>query len=293
MTYVQFIEAIEKKIKKEVTEEKRVSIHTNMKNNGVKKRGIMITEEGINISPTIYLEEYYKQFLCGRTQDAIVKDILELYEKIRFQDSWKDGEKLKEYDQIKDKIVYRVIGRAANQELLREVPYKEYQDLAIVYYVALEVDEYGIASMLVKNEHLKMWKIREEDLYYHACRNTQEIFPCEFMQMKKILEELLGFEEEEGPGGQMYILSNEMRNYGAAALLYPDRLRMAGEVIGENYYILPSSVHEVILVAESEAPEKEELEALVKEMNETQVEEEEVLSNQVYYYDRKSGRLIP
>lgn len=269
MTYVQFIEAIEKKIKKEVTEEKRVSIHTNMKNNGVKKRGIMITEEGINISPTIYLEEYYKQFLCGRTQDAIVKDILELYEKIRFQDSWKDGEKLKEYDRIKDKIVYRVIGRAANQELLREVPYKEYQDLAIVYYVALEVDEYGIASMLVKNEHLKMWKIREEDLYYHACRNTQEIFPCEFMQMKKILEELLGFEEEEGPGEQMYILSNEMRNYGAAALLYPDRLRMAGEVIGENYYILPSSVHEVILVAESEAPEKEELEALVKEMNET------------------------
>lgn len=293
MTYVQFIEAIEKKIKKEVTEEKRVSIHTNMKNNGVKKRGIMVTEEGINISPTIYLEEYYKQFLCGRTQDAIVKDILELYEKIRFQDSWKDGEKLKEYDRIKDKIVYRVIGRAANQELLREVPYKEYQDLAIVYYVALEVDEYGIASMLVKNEHLKMWKIREEDLYYHACRNTREIFPCEFMQMKKILEELLGFEEEEGPGEQMYILSNEMRNYGAAALLYPDRLRMAGEVIGENYYILPSSVHEVILVAESEAPEKEELEALVKEMNETQVEEEEVLSNQVYYYDRKSGRLIP
>lgn len=290
MTYIQFVQAVEKKIKKEVTEEKRISIHTNIKNNGVKKSGIMISESGINISPTIYLEEYYVQFRHGRMLDTIVKDILELYEKIRFQNSWKDGERLKEYDQIKEKIVYRVIGMEANQELLEQVPYKKYMDLAIIYYVVLEVDEYGVASMMVRNDHLKMWKVTEEELHYHACKNTQEIFPCEFTQMKKILEELLGF-EEEGPGEQMYILSNEMRNYGAAALLYPDRLRMAGEEIGENYYILPSSVHEVILVAESEAPEREELKEMVKEMNETQVEEEEVLSNQVYYYDIDSGRL--
>lgn len=290
MTYFQFIHAVELKIKKEVTDGKKISIHTNVKNNGVKRSGILIAEEGINISPTIYLEEYYKQFQKGYTLNAIVRDILELYQKIRFQDSWKDGEKIKNYDMIKEKIVYRVIGRVSNKELLEEIPYREYMDLAIVFYVVLEVDEYGIASMLIRNEHLKLWKVTDEDLYYHACNNTQRIFPCEFTPMKKILEELLGF-EEEGPGDQMYILSNEMRNYGAAALLYPDRLRMAGEEIGENYYLLPSSVHEVILVAENEAPEREELEKLVKEMNETQVEEEEVLSDKVYYYDIETGKL--
>lgn len=290
MTYFQFIHAVELKIKKEVTDGKKISIHTNVKNNGVKKSGILIAEEGINISPTIYLEEYYKQFQKGYALNAIVRDILELYKKIRFQDSWKDGEKIKNYDMIKEKIVYRVIGRASNKELLEQIPYREYMDLAIVYYVVLEIDEYGIASMLIRNEHLKLWKVTDEDLYYHACNNTQRIFPCEFTPMKKILEELLGF-EEEGPGDQMYILSNEMRNYGAAALLYPDRLRMVGEEIGENYYLLPSSVHEVILVAENEAPEREELEKLVKEMNGTQLDEEEVLSDKVYYYDIETGKL--
>jgi hypothetical protein len=95
MTYYQFIHAVEEKIKKEVKEERKISVHTNIKNNGVKRTGIMISENGINISPTIYLEEYFQQFKRGYPLELIVKDILSLYEKIRFQNSWKEGEKVK------------------------------------------------------------------------------------------------------------------------------------------------------------------------------------------------------
>ena len=156
MTYFQFIHAVETKVKKEVEEEKTVSIHTNVKNNGVRRSGIMISEKGINISPTIYLEEYFHQFRMGYPLEQIAKDIVGLYEKIRFQNSWEDGEKVKDYEFVKDKIIYRLIGREENQELLKEIPYKSYLDLAIIYYVLLEVDEYGMASMMVRAEHMDM-----------------------------------------------------------------------------------------------------------------------------------------
>ena len=291
MTYFQFIHAVETKVKKEVKGEKNVSIHTNVKNNGVKRSGLMISEKGINISPTIYLEEYFGQFRRGYPLEQIAKDIVRLYEKIRFRNSWEDGEKIREYDFIKDRIVYRLINKEENEELLKEIPYREYMDLAIVYYVLLEVDECGMASMMIKGEHLEMWKVTEEDLYYRACKNTQELMPYEFAPMRSVIEELIGMEPDEAPMEKMYILSNEMRSYGASAILYPDRLREIGEEVGENYYVLPSSVHETIIVAESEAPDKETLCSMIEEINETQVEAEEVLSDRAYYYDRDMGRL--
>lgn len=291
MTYFQFIHAVETKVKKEVEEEKTVSIHTNVKNNGVRRSGIMISEKGINISPTIYLEEYFHQFRMGYPLEQIAKDIVGLYEKIRFQNSWEDGEKVKDYEFVKDKIIYRLIGREENQELLKEIPYKSYLDLAIIYYVLLEVDEYGMASMMVRAEHMDMWKVTEEDLYYRACKNTQELLPYEFAPMRTVIEELLGLGMEEGPAEKMYILSNEMRSYGAVALIYPDCLRKIAGVVGENFFVIPSSVHETIIVAESEAPGREELRSMIEEINETQVEAEEVLSDRAYYYDRESGKL--
>lgn len=292
MTYFQFIHAVETKVKKEVKSDKNVSVHTNVKNNGVKRSGLMISENGINISPTIYLEEYFSQFRKGYPLEQIAKDIVRLYERIRFQNSWKDGEKIRDYDYIKERIVYRLINKEENEDLLRETPYREYMDLAIVYYVLLEVDECGMASMMVKEEHLKMWKVTEEDLYYRACKNTQRLMPYEFAPMRSVIEELIGLEADETPVEKMYVLSNEMRSYGACAILYPDRLREIGEEVGENYYVIPSSVHETIIVAESEAPDKETLCGMIEEINETQVEAEEVLSDRAYYYDRNTGRLI-
>ena len=291
MTYFQFIHAVETKVKKEVKEGRKVCIHTNIKNNGVKRSGIMITENNVNISPTIYLEEYFQKFRMGYPLEQIAKDIVTLYEKIRFQDSWEEGEKIKDYEFVKGKIVYRLIGREENQELLKEIPYKDYLDLAIIYYVLLEVDEHGMASMMVKNEHLDMWKVTKEDIYYRACTNTQELLPYEFAPMRCVIEEMMGLEIEEGPAEKMYILSNEMRSYGASAILYPELLRSIGQEIGENYYVIPSSVHETIIVAESESPQKDELCNMIEEINETQVEAEEVLSNQAYYYDCDTGKL--
>ena len=90
---------------------------------------------------------------------------------------------------------------------------------------------------------------------------------------------------------KMYVLSNKLKNYGAACIAYPYILDMLAGVLKENFYVLPSSVHEVIIVPESSRIRQSELERMVREINETQVPEEEILSNHAYFYYAQEGKL--
>ena len=290
MTYDQFIRAVESILKKEVRDNITVHLHTNMKNNGIRRYGIMLAERGINVSPTIYLEEYYQQFQRGVSLEAIVSNILKLYEEVRFERPWK-GNPIKDYSAIQRKLVYRMINREKNQELLKQIPSVGYLDLAVVFYVLLETGPFGIASVLVRNEHLRSWNVSKEMVYQAAHRNTEYLLPDEFCTMKAVIEELTGHREYEGRN-VMYVFSNRTRSFGASAILYDGRLAKIAERLKENYYVLPSSVHETIIVAESDAPAKDDLDEIIREINETQVDPEEVLSNQAYYYDRKEGKLL-
>ena len=229
MTYYQFIREVEVKVKEGVKENVTVCIHSAVKNNGTSRHGLTIAETGINIFPTIYLEEYYQQFQAGSTIENIAGDILRLYKEVRFQHSF-ESESIKDYEKMKKKIVYHVVNREANKELLKEVPYEEYLDLAIVFYVLLEVSSFGMASMLVTDEHLRIWDVTEKEVYGKACENTRKLLPYEFKTMKAVLEELLGVEELQEEDA-MYVLSNRIRSYGAAVMLYKDRLVGIGEYL--------------------------------------------------------------
>ena len=117
-----------------------------------------------------------------------------------------------------------------------------------------------------------------------AYENTGKLLPYELKTMKAVIQELTDTESEDKED-VMYVLSNRSRSYGAAAILYKGRLEGIGEY-------LPSSVHEVIIIPQSAAPGQEELSDLVTEINTTQVDAEEVLSNHAYYYDRKKKKLL-
>lgn len=290
MTYYQFIHEVEMKVKEGVRENTTVYIHSVIKNNGTPRHGLTIAETGLNIFPTIYLEEYYQQFQAGSTLENIAGDILRLYGEVRFRRSF-ESESIRDYERVKRKIVYHLVNREANKDLLKGIPYEEYLDMAIIFYVLLEVNSYGTASMMIKDEHLDMWNVSAEEICRKAQENTGRLLPCEFKTMKVVLQELLNVEEEDKED-VMYVLSNKLRSYGAAAILYKGQLEEIGEYLGENYYVLPSSVHEMIIISESSAPRQEELIDLVTEINTTQVDAEEVLSNHAYYYDRKKRKLL-
>ena len=171
-------------------------------------------------------------------------------------------------------------------------------DLAIVFHVLVDMkEEDRIATMLVRNEHLKWWKVTREEIYREACANTQKLLPERFTTLYALLAgsgegaDALEKEPGEEPGCSMYVLSNCIRNFGAAAVLYRNVLKNIGKYLEEDFYVLPSSVHEVIIVPDSSAPSWQETAAIVKEINETQVREEEVLSDVPYHYRREEDRL--
>lgn len=290
MTYEQFILAVQERVKEGVGEEVFITIYETVKNNGTKRKGLTFTKKNVNISPTVFLEEYYRQFLKGAGLEKIVEDILCLYEEVDFRYAW-DGSFIKNYNEVKDRIVYRLISRMANKELLEEIPYQEYLDLAVVFYVLVDVNDYGTASMLIRKEHLEIWGISEEDLYIEASRNTPGILGEEFQDMETIIGEITGIWQETTQS-RIYVLTNRIRSNGAAVILNEGCMNRIGEILGQNYYVLPSSIHEMIIVPENTGPDQQELSAMVKEINETQVEQEEILSDCAYYYDRKRHKLI-
>lgn len=296
MTYFQFIHAVEGKVKEEIDGNISVYIHSTVKNNGTRRHGLTIAEKGVNIFPTIYLEEYYEQFKNGGSVKKTAEDILKLYREVRFKSCF-EGEFLKDFKKIKGKIVYHLVNCQANQELLSDAPYDEYLDLAVVYYVLLEVNSYGMASLMIKDEHLEMWNVTKKEVACEAQRNTRRLLPYEFRAMGELLDELpiAGREKDKGEDkgkDLMYVLSNRIRSYGASVLLYEGQLDGIGAYLEENYYVLPCSVHEVIVVPESVSPGWEALNLLVDEVNKTQIDPEEHLSDHVYYYDRQVRRLI-
>lgn len=295
MNYQQFIEEVERRVKEKIkgNETITVYIHTAVKNNGKERKGITVSEKGIHISPTIYLEEYFQQFQEGKPIEKIVEKILQLYEEVKCSHPCEES-LLQNYEELKGKFACKLIHRGKNEKLLNDIPYVPWMDLAIVVFVLLEVSPYGTATVLVRKEHLEIWGLTEAQLFDEAKKNTPILLPYQFCPMRKLLREICPYAVDEGEEEEesLYVLSNKLRSFGAASMLYEGILEKVGQKLGENYYILPSSIHEVIVVPESKSPVKQDLEEMVREINKTQVEEEEVLSDRVYYFSRKENRLF-
>lgn len=292
MNYQEFIYSVECAVKKDLPENFSAQIHNVTKNNGNERVGLAITGEESNLSPTIYLEEFYEKYQEGETIEEIVEQIFLIYHDVKVNTRW-EPKSLLDYEAVKDKIAYKLINAKKNEEMLETTPHRTILDLAIVCYVLLEIDEMGTATVLVTEDILRLWDIDEDTLFERAKHNTQRLLPEQFCAMKAILMEFCDGSmklPEESDG--LYVLTNERKHLGAICMLYPEVLKNIGKQLGENYYIIPSSIHEVIIVPEHFSPGREGLKEMIAEVNETQVEAEEVLSNVPYYYDRNEERLV-
>lgn len=297
MSYEQFVERVEEKLKGRLDGGRTLYVREATKNNGKERKGVVFCEPGVNVSPTIYLEEYYERYQQGCSLEQVADQIMSLYSHVRMQHSW-EGEFVTKYVNVRPRLIYQLISRERNRELLLQVPHFPCLDLAIVFHVLVDMkEEDRIATMLVRNEHLKWWRVTREEIYREACANTQKLLPERFTTLYALLAgsgegaDALEKEPGEEPGCSMYVLSNCIRNFGAAAVLYRNVLKNIGKYLEEDFYVLPSSVHEVIIVPDSSAPSWQETAAIVKEINETQVREEEVLSDVPYHYRREEDRL--
>lgn len=290
MELMEFTEKVQKAIAEKMGEGYQVELQEVHKNNNVVLQGLLIHTKEQNISPTIYLNSFWEAYEKGIPFAVIVERIMRIYR----EDTPKENVDMsffRDFEKVKDRICYRLISAERNRELLSGIPHMEYLDLAICFYYSYQGEALGNGSILVHDSHMEMWHTTTDVLYELAKQNTPRLFPKEWNSMEAVIRELMVQSEdveeteaflEELP---MQILSNTDRVHGAACILYPGVLSEWAESRKQNLYIIPSSVHEVIVLPDNGEEDPCRLREMISEVNATQVEPEEILSNHLYYYD--------
>lgn len=239
---------------------------------------------------TLKIEECYELYLNGVEMETILFMIQAVY-KDGLQRLPVTADQLRDFEKMKDRVVCRLIHAETNQELLEHCPYVPILDLAVVFVLQIWTEKEEQMTCLIQNEHLKIWGVSKEILYPLAMQNAPVLLPGKFRHIC----EVIGWEniQDDIPKEEMemYVLTNQMEMYGAVVLLYPGMLKECAKRLNSDLLILPSSIHEVILIPSRGAMVKVDFREMVAEINESDVPPEDILSGNVYFYDREADAL--
>lgn len=304
MVYETFQETITSKLRDRFGAGCRLNVSKVPKNNGLLLDGLTIKPPGQNISPVIYLNHFYECFLDGRPMDSLVEEIMDIYRESAdlFRE---DFSILNDFEQMRDKVTYRIINTRANQALLEDLVSFPFQDLSIVFYLHLRQGNLGQMTAPIRRRHLRQWNTTAEELLDLAGKNTPHLLPQDLRNMATIMEAIA--REQMGgdyyPGvidkimpdhkdSPLYVLSNTSGLHGACAMLYPGALKNFANLLDRDLVILPSSIHEVLLLPYDENVAFDALSDMVTNINQNDVAVEDRLSNHVYFYSRTADAVI-
>lgn len=322
MNYQNFYKQLIQDLQEKLGEEYHIKLTDIEKNNGVFLEGIIITKEESEISPNIYLEYFYDRYREGESLEEIVEEILIMYHETMDQ-SLVQIDQFTELKKHESNIFFRLINYKMNKNFLKKVPHIRYLEFAITFHCLLEKQEYGIQSFCINETIRQEWGISIEQLYQLALKNTPILFPPQIQSMEKMMYQIVenpkkhlssmekwysiekkDYQEQyektlenmildidDSDETYMYVLSNALGIYGASSLLYPYVLDYFAKRSGKNLYLLPSSIHEWIIIVQQEEYSEELLKDMVYDVNHTQVASDEVLSNQVYFYNKDTKRI--
>ncbi|WP_455717791.1 DUF5688 family protein [Anaerosporobacter sp.] len=274
------------------------------KNNGMELDSLVIHETDNIVVPSIYLNYYYSKYQHGLSVENIIMEICSKYKEFKENSKYMKNENyinhFKDFTTASEHIVFKLVNFEKNKRLLEDVPFTRFLDLAIVYAFLVKEEDNSVATILIRNEHLQMWNITANELHEYAMLKTPKLMPVRLKSMEEVLRELFGqsnenMEGERNSDSNMYILSNGKGIHGASTILYPGVLgnfahRNNDDI--EQLYILPSSIHEVILLPCNQMLNITQLQQMVEEINKTQVPQDEILSDSIYVYSVKDDTIF-
>lgn len=282
-SYCEFKETLKEMVEEMVEDQNlKVRLDCVAKNNDHGRDVLIIYGESLSAAPSIGLEGLYQYYteceemdlVMGVVQDILAKEFNCGLLKI-----------IKLWELARERIGIKLVNHELNENRLQELPHKQVLDLDMVCYINL-FDQEDRASVEVKYSLLDMWKISEQELWGVAMENYSREKHV-LRNMSNIMAEIVEDNVEESP---MYVLTNESKVFGAVAMLDREMLKKFASGHGD-IIILPSSIHEVILVPASELPDNTYIKEMIREINNTNVDPEEQLSNNYYYYDSSAGEL--
>lgn len=284
-------------------------IQKQTKNNGAVMDGLQI-DNGMAVRPVIYLEGAYDAYKRGAQMSYVMENLAFSYLNAVNQAPAFDIASLENFDAIKGQIRARLINQLQNVELLSTVPYQRFEDLAVTYHVMVSEDRFGSASIKVTNEMMEHWGVDRDTLHETAMANT---LSSDTMTITSLREMLTGMiqrrimvqdDVDEIEAEQItqallaaedmmpvYIVTNQSGSFGAVGILSDDIRERLSEMLGGDYYVLPSSVHEVLVLPADAGMSPEELSDRVQSVNNDAVDEKDRLSDYVYFYNAREKNL--
>ena len=292
MGRIDFNEVLLEQVNEKLGPGEKGVIRTVRKNNAVVLDAIVISEEGGLPAPTIYLGDYKRRYeMDEESLESIVDDVLRKYKKSKMDASTWAGEIcswMQDWEIAKKKVVCRMINEKMNRELLFDVPNKLFLDLAVVFSLLIPTANGESASCLIHNSLANMWGVGDKELMEAAKENMERLLPVAVDSMAGVLAEACGEEMIPEEAMPMLVITNADKAYGASSILYGEALEKASKKVDDDLVLIPSSVHEWLAIPRSLCGEVKEMCAMIREVNETQVPEDEVLSDHPYVYYRES-----
>lgn len=284
-------------------DEYRVTVQDVHKNNNLVLTGITILKKDCNIAPTIYLNQAFEQYQEGRTMESICREIIRVYEEHKVQTDF-DVSCVTDFSKVQNRICYKVINAEKNKVLLADTPHVLLEDLAVIFYILVSNDAEGTGTITIKNDMLEYWDVNTDTLYELALANTQRLFRGTVQSMANVMMDILSKQMDEESAMEffdmmvdaddvipMYVCTNTMKLNGAGVILYNGLLQKFADRVGSDVFILPSSIHETLLIPVNEDMDVEYLRDMVRTVNRTEVAPDEMLSDNVYRYNRLTDRV--
>ncbi len=270
------------------------------KNNGVKYTCLKVCNKGSQLSEVIYLEPLYDAFLNG----ASFLEIMERIDAARQNSKGThfDLDYFMDFDKVRNRLYIKLVNYKKNKEFLLQCPHRKFADLAVLYYCKVK-DKPSEGIVVIKTEHVNAWNVTEEELYNAAMNNALRENDYTIIPLLDVIKGRMGLEfmpdertaELESACKNLKILTNKDKTYGASVIMNPGLLQKIAREFNKNMYILPSSIHESILFLDDndtfDPRMAFNLFGMVQAVNATEIEDEDVLSNNVYYYDRNKDEI--
>lgn len=312
MSFKEFVKEITVSVQKELTKDYEIDVQEKLNVNAISQLMLNIRRSDRKIGTAVYLDEIYEEYTKAPEPDCMAAITDRIIRKLGQPDEIMDkvaglAEGIENYQNVKDKILFKLVNTKDNLKLLEQVPHIPYLDLSVVFFICLSITEKaGMTTALIRNEYAQCWNITAEELYQEAEKNTPEVLPVEFKSLLETLFDIskdltnqglpisetdIGMALQVSGTPELYVLSNDMGMHGASVILYPDILKKYAEHFHSNLIVLPSSSHEVLLLPCEDVEEADKMSELVKRINETQVPREDWLSDHVYIYHYQENRL--
>ncbi len=280
----------------EVKSGREVKLVKVKKNNGVELMGFSIIHPGKKIAATTYVENYWDSFEAGEMSlEDIAKQVVVDCENgmMDVKDNVLDF--FLNYEEVKSRLGCRLINYDRNKDMLQNSPHRRVMDLAVVYQCSLNIAPGSIGSLVITKEHLERWGVSEKQFIADAEENIQKNEDPVIVRMDEMAPSVFDMlrEELDDQVVDMYVMTTKSQQYGAKEMIYgTSKLKEFAEEMNSDLYILPCSVHEVILVpGEYDEELAHGYANIVREVNMTVLEPELILSDYIFFFDRKEGNV--